>query len=106
MSSFSTFLRRLRTRRPHRPHRGHSEIAPSIQALEDRTLLSTISGQKFNDLNGNGARDPGEPGLDGWTVQLLDETGFELLGTTVTTSQDLNGDQQIDPGNRAGPLLL
>jgi protocatechuate 3,4-dioxygenase beta subunit len=29
---------------------------------------SNISGQVFNDLNGNGIKDPGEPGLAGWTV--------------------------------------
>jgi len=29
----------------------------------------TITGIVFNDLNGNGQRDPGEPGLSGWTVQ-------------------------------------
>ena len=32
----------------------------------------TISGESFNDLNGNGTLDPGEPGLPGWTVDLLD----------------------------------
>jgi hypothetical protein len=35
-----------------------------------------VSGQKFNDLNGNGAKDAGEPGLEGWTIQLdLDNDG-------------------------------
>ena len=31
---------------------------------------SVISGMKFNDLNGNGVKDPGEPGLSGWTVYV------------------------------------
>ena len=31
-----------------------------------------IHGQKFEDLNGNGVQDPGEPGLSGWTIQLFD----------------------------------
>jgi hypothetical protein len=30
----------------------------------------TITGAKFNDLNGNGVRNPGEPGLGGWTIYL------------------------------------
>lgn len=30
----------------------------------------TIEGTKFNDRNGNGVRDEGEPGLPGWTIQL------------------------------------
>src|SRR5262249_43654622 len=33
-------------------------------------LTGTIAGTKFNDLNGNGVRDPGEPGLGGVTISL------------------------------------
>ncbi|MBI4162584.1 MAG: hypothetical protein HY513_02780, partial [Candidatus Aenigmarchaeota archaeon] len=33
-----------------------------------------IRGIKFNDLNGNGAKDAGEPGLQGWNI-FLDENG-------------------------------
>ncbi|HQK56263.1 MAG TPA: SdrD B-like domain-containing protein [Methanolinea sp.] len=29
----------------------------------------TITGIVYNDLNGNGQRNPGEPGLSGWTIQ-------------------------------------
>ncbi len=32
--------------------------------------LGSISGYKFNDLNGNGTWDQGEPTLSGWTIQL------------------------------------
>lgn len=32
-------------------------------------------GTKFNDLNGNGVRDSGEPGLSGWTVELVKPDG-------------------------------
>jgi len=35
-------------------------------------VIPGIHGQKFDDLNANGVRDPGEPGLDGWTIQLID----------------------------------
>ena len=31
---------------------------------------ASISGMKFEDLNGNGAKDSGEPGLEGWTIKL------------------------------------
>jgi VCBS repeat-containing protein len=41
----------------------------------------TVSGVKFNDLDGNGVRDPGEPGLPGWTVYA-----------------DLNDNRQLDAG--------
>lgn len=43
------------------------------------TLYGYISGLNFNDLNGNGVRDPGEPGLPNWSVYL-----------------DMNNDQKID----------
>ncbi len=34
-----------------------------------------ISGLKFNDLNGNGIKDPNEPGLKGWMIHLRLEGG-------------------------------
>jgi protocatechuate 3,4-dioxygenase beta subunit len=43
----------------------------------------SISGVKFNDLNGDGSREAGEPGLQGWTIQLLD-TSDNVLQTTTT----------------------
>ena len=42
-------------------------------------LTGTVSGLKFNDLNGNGVRDAGEPGLSGVTITL------SLTGTTPRT---------------------
>ena len=51
----------------------------------------TISGQKFNDLNGNGVKDPGEPGLAGWTIFLdLNNNGQPDPGEPTTTT-DANG---------------
>ena len=32
--------------------------------------LIEVTGVKFNDLNSNGVRDPGEPGLPGWTIYI------------------------------------
>ncbi len=44
----------------------------------------SITGTVYNDLNGNGTRDGGEPGLAGWTVKLS--------GTvTTSTTTDANG---------------
>ena len=43
---------------------------------------ASLSGRKFNDLNGDGVIDPGEPVLIGWTIYLSD-------GQTTTT--DANG---------------
>ncbi len=48
--------------------------------------LSTIEGTKWNDLDGDGVRDAGEPGLPGWTIELDDGK------TTLTVMTDANGD--------------
>jgi len=53
--------------------------------------LATISGEVFNDLNGNGTLDPGEPGLQGWTVDLLNSQN-NVIATTTT---DANGDYSL-----------
>ncbi len=47
----------------------------------------SIRGTKFNDLNGNGQRDPGEPGLSGWQIILQDANGNVLAIATT----DANG---------------
>jgi hypothetical protein len=46
----------------------------------------SISGTKFNDLNGNGARDSGEPGMAGVTIQAKPSSG-----PTLTTATDSSG---------------
>ncbi len=58
--------------------------------------LVTISGQKFNDLDGNGQKDAGEPGLPDWTIQL-DIGGVDQYATT-----DANGNYSfsgVGPGD-------
>jgi protocatechuate 3,4-dioxygenase beta subunit len=44
----------------------------------------SISGMKYNDLNGNGAND-GEPGMEGWTIQLSKEVS---VVNSTTTGKD------------------
>ena len=44
--------------------------------------LVTFAGEVFNDLNGSGHLDSGEPGLQGWTVNLINA----LTGATVATT--------------------
>jgi 6-phosphogluconolactonase (cycloisomerase 2 family) len=62
----------------------------------------SIQGQKFHDVNVNHLRDPGEPGLDGWTIELIDPTTGQVLQTSVTTSIDLNGNAAIEPETEIG----
>src|SRR5260370_32803760 len=53
--------------------------------------LATISGQKFEDLNGNGVKQPGEPGLAGFTI-FLDMNGNNMLDQgEPSTVTDANG---------------
>ena len=50
----------------------------------------TINGQKFNDLNGNGAKDGGEGGLSGWKI---------LLTGPISTSTFTDGSGNYSFGN-------
>ena len=48
----------------------------TLEALDFGNYRGTeIHGQKFNDLNGNGRKDPGEPGINDWEIQVLDSNG-------------------------------
>ncbi len=51
----------------------------------NKAAAQSISGVKYNDLNGNGQRDSGEPGLGGWTIQLEQPAGT-VAQTKVTAS--------------------
>lgn len=49
--------------------------------------LGTITGAKFEDLNGNGVKDQGEPGLPGWTIKLKNSNDQVV----AETNTDANG---------------
>jgi len=44
--------------------------------------LGSISGMKFNDINGNHKKDGGEPELQGWTIKIKGNNGY--ASSTVT----------------------
>ncbi len=50
-----------------------------------------IRGSQWNDLNGNGVRDAGEPGLANWTIYLDQNQNGVLDGGEVTTTTDGSG---------------
>lgn len=52
----------------------------------------TISGQKFEDLNGNGERDQGEPGLSDWTISLFDGAAT-ISAVTMSDDPDTQNDE-------------
>src|SRR5262249_5067318 len=58
--------------------------------------LVTLSGEVFNDLNGNGTLDPGDPGLQGWTVDLL--SGGNTVATTVSGADGSYSFPNVGPG--------
>jgi SdrD B-like domain len=66
-----------------------------------------ITGQKFDDLNGNGRKDPGEPGLAGWTI-TLDEgpSGFQQTTTdefgNYTFTDLLPGTYEVEEEQQPG----
>src|SRR6185436_13332664 len=72
---------------------------PTEDPEDDGT--TTISGQKYHDLNGNGVHDPNEPGLDRWKITLYNATGG-VISSQDTTSIDLNEDGTIDPYSEMG----
>lgn len=64
-------------------------------------IPANISGMKFNDLNDNGIKDPEEPGLSNWTIELS-QPGQEFPTTTLT---DNNGNY-IFPGLASGNYAI
>lgn len=58
-------------------------------------FAATVSGVKFNDLNGNGVRDAGEPGLSGVTI-FADINGNNVLDAgELSTTTDVNGNYSL-----------
>jgi hypothetical protein len=53
---------------------------------------SGVSGELYNDSNGNGNFDAGEPGLQGWEVDVWDSNG-NFVASELT---DANGDYDIE----------
>src|SRR5437588_355129 len=59
-------------------------------ALGSVNTCGKVTGTKYNDLNINGSRNNGEPGLENWTISLVGSGG------TVTTKTDANGNYEFD----------
>src|SRR4051812_49948320 len=53
----------------------------AVPAYATTRCHRTVQGTKFNDLNGNGKRDSGEPGLAGWRIWAdYDDDGVRDTG--------------------------
>ncbi len=68
---------------------------------EEVVLPTTIGNLVWNDYNANGVLEPGEPGLAGVTVSLLDEFGAPVAGVfpTVTDSDGYYSFTGMPAGN-------
>lgn len=64
--------------------------------------LGTIIGQKFEDVNGDGLHNAGEPGLNGWTIELVDLNTGEVVASTTTADVDHDGTAGITPEFESG----
>ena len=91
-----------RARRIRNQASGASQLARHTgchhEALEQRTLLASISGFTYEDANGNGRRDAGEQGSPGWTLyQDLNNNGRWDNGRSEIDTADAPKDIP-DPG--------
>ncbi|HLN29373.1 MAG TPA: DUF4214 domain-containing protein [Gemmataceae bacterium] len=57
-----------------------------------------IQGVKFDDLNANGIRDANEPGLAGFTIELVNPTNGQVLMTTVSAANGAFAFTGLVPG--------
>jgi protocatechuate 3,4-dioxygenase beta subunit len=71
------------------------ETATGLNFGNQVILPSTISGTKWSDLNQNGQREAGEPGLAGWTI-FVDANGNGALDVgEARTETNTNGDYSL-----------
>lgn len=98
---------KLRSRFSRRGGRNTRVInqACQIETLERRTLLATIAGTVFNDLNGNGTQDAGEAGVADWQVFVDLNNNFVRDAGEARVFTDANGNYIIG-GFSAGEVDL
>nr|WP_242055142.1 putative Ig domain-containing protein [Nostoc flagelliforme] len=54
-----------------------------------------IRGMKWHDIDGDGVKDSGETGLQGWTIYLDTNSNGQLDNTEISTVTDANGNYQF-----------
>lgn len=69
--------------------------SPTSVAITGYYFPGIVSGHLFNDLNGNGIEDSGEPGLGGVTIRVTDSLGVLHL---VETDTNGNWSVSVPPG--------
>jgi len=59
---------------PNEPTEGWITPSNAVQLNPKDLVQGSISGLKWNDLNGDGIRQTNEPGLQGWTINLYTDS--------------------------------
>lgn len=77
---------------------GQAPPPGTINPIGLQTAPGTIGRLVFNDLNGNGVPDPGEPGIGGAIVTLRNAAGV-VIGTTTTDANGSYSFVNVPPGN-------
>ena len=72
------------------------ELAQTLTVDFLNTQPATISGHKWNDLNGDGVWDGGEPALEGWTIELRKDG--VIIYTDVTDGDGYYEFPDLQPG--------
>src|SRR5205085_3970127 len=76
-----------------------SQLQDYVSPVPLQANSCAISGRKFDDANGNGLDESSKPGLAGWTIQLLNSAGTEVLRTTTTASDGTYMFTNVAPGS-------
>jgi hypothetical protein len=63
----------------------------NIELISGGVETGSISGTKWNDLDGDGVQDDNEPGLEDWTIYIDDNQNGELDDNEVSTTTDSEG---------------
>ena len=81
---------------------GSGEAVTDLDFGNQEILPGEIRGSKWNDLDGDGERDEGEPGIENWTIYLDDNQNGELDEGEISTVTDANGEYvftDVEPGS-------
>jgi len=73
----------------------NNTTSPSTDVGLFQAVVTSITGHLFNDLNGNGIKDPGEPNLVGVKVEVT----AGLVTKNLITDENGNYLIEVDPGN-------
>ena len=76
-----------------------------VEQLEQRVLLSAVTGTVFDDINGNGSQDAGEAGIAGVTVYLDANNNGTLNSGEQSVLSDTDGNYGFE-GLAAGEYVI